>query len=604
MAGPGMMGHGARMSRDYSKAKPKDIKKTLKRIVAYFKPHLLIVYFIIGLSIIATIASLFGPLVLGQATNEIYYGMINNGSINFIELSRIIGLLIIIYVSSASLRVLEQFFLVRVAQKIILTIRNDIDAKLHRLPLKYFDTRSHGDLLSVITNDVDTLTGSFNQAVGQLLASLITIVGIIFIMIYINVWLSIVTLITVPLSIFITGKVAKSTQTIFSKQQKSMGQLNGHIEEAYSGHATIKAYNHEQVVIDKFKVFNNELLNFNSKALFASGILFPVTFFVGNIGYVIIAVGGGILAINGLILVGYIQSFIQYMRQLNMPLGQVANMLYTLQSGVAAAERIFEVLDTEEEADESQLQNKIENTKGEVEFKNIGFSYDPTKPLITDLSFKVQPGQMVAIVGPTGAGKTTLVNLLLRFYELNQGSILVDGVKTTDIKKSELRKVFGMVLQDTWLFNATIKENIRYGKPTATDQEIKMAAKNAFIDNLIETLPLAYDYEINSETTNLSQGEKQLITIARAFLKDPKILILDEATSSVDTRTEMLIQNAMKSLLKNRTSFVIAHRLSTIKNADLILVMNQGAIVESGKHEDLLAKKGFYYQLHNAQFNN
>ena len=603
MAGPGMMGHGNRMSRDYSKAKPKDIKKSIQRILSYFKPHMSKVILIIGLSIIATIASLFGPFVLGQATNEIYYGMQNNNGINFANLIRIIGLLIIIYSSSAFLRVIEQFFLVRVAQKIILTIRNDVDTKLHRLPLKYFDTRSHGDLLSVVTNDVDTLANSFNQAVGQLLASIITIIGIIAIMIYINIWLSIVTLITVPLSIFITGRVAKSTQSIFIQQQKSMGALNGHIEEAYSNHATIKAFNYESEVIAKFNNYNQQLLSFNAKALFASGLLFPVTFFVGNIGYVIIAVGGGILAINGLILVGYIQSFIQYMRQLNMPLGQVANMLYTIQSGLAAAERIFEVLDATEETDETLLNKTLSRVDGAVEFKNINFSYTLDKPLITDLSFKVAPGQMVAIVGPTGAGKTTLVNLLLRFYELNSGSILIDGVPTTNIKRQELRKAFGMVLQDTWLFNASIKDNILYGKPGANFEEVKQAAKNAYIDNLIETLPLAYDYEINSETTNLSQGEKQLLTIARAFLKDPKILILDEATSSVDTRTEMLIQNAMKSLLKGRTSFVIAHRLSTIKKADLILVMNQGQIVESGKHEELLMKKGFYYELHNAQFN-
>jgi ATP-binding cassette subfamily B multidrug efflux pump len=603
MAGPGMMGHGGRMNRDYSKAKPKDFKKSIQRILAYFKPHLPIVTLIIVLSIISTIAGLFGPFILGTATNEIYYGMINNGFINFDNLIRIIALLIIVYSLSAFLRVFEQFFLVRVAQKIILTIRSDIDEKLHRLPLKYFDNRSTGDLLSVVTNDVDTLASSFNQAVGQLLASLITIVGVIGIMIYLNIWLSIVTLITVPLSIYITSKVAKSTQSIFIKQQKSMGELNGHIEESFTGHATIKAFNNEVPIVNRFDELNQQLLTYNSQALFAAGILFPVTFFVGNLGYVIIAVGGGILAINGLILVGFIQSFIQYMRQLNMPLGQIASMLYTLQSGVAAAERIFDVLDAEEEYNEDHLTTNLNQIKGEVEFKNIAFSYDPAHPLISDLSFKVKPGQLVAIVGPTGAGKTTLVNLLLRFYELNGGAILVDGIETTNLKKSELRKVFGMVLQDTWLFNASIRENILYGQPNANDEEIKQAAHNAYIDNLIQTLPLGYEYEINSETTNLSQGEKQLLTIARAFLKDPKILILDEATSSVDTRTEMLIQNAMKQLLKGRTSFVIAHRLSTIKKADLILVMNQGQIVESGKHEDLMAKQGFYYKLHQAQFN-
>jgi len=423
-------------------------------------------------------------------------------------------------------------------------------------------------------------------------------------MIYINLWLSIVILITVPLSIYITGRVAKSTQSIFAGQQKSMGKLNGHIEESLTGHSTIKAYSYEDKTISKFDLLNNDLATFNSKALFASGILFPVTFFVGNIGYVLIAVGGGILAINGLILVGYIQSFILYMRQLNMPLGQLASMLYTIQSGVAAAERIFEVLDATEESDESMLTKQLVNVRGRVEFKNIAFSYSPETPLITNLSFKAEPGQLIAIVGPTGGGKTTLVNLLLRFYELNSGSIEIDGVNIKDIKRSELRKIFGMVLQDTWLFNASIKDNIKYGNPLADDNLVKQAAKNALIDNFIETLPSSYDYEINSETTNLSQGEKQLLTIARAFLKDPKILILDEATSSVDTRTEMLIQNAMKSLLKNRTSFVIAHRLSTIKKADLILVVDKGNIVESGKHEELLAKKGFYSNLYNAQFNN
>jgi ATP-binding cassette subfamily B protein len=547
---------------------------------------------------------LFGPFILGSATNEIYYGMINNNTVNIANVLQIIGVLIVIYVLASFIRVIEQFVLVRVAQKIILTIRKDIDAKLHLLPLKYFDTRSYGDLLSVVTNDVDTLASSFNQALGQLLSSLITIVGIIIIMIYINLWLSIVILITVPLSIYITGRVAKSTQSIFANQQKSMGMLNGHIEESLTGHSTIKAYSYETKTINKFDILNNDLAIFNSKALFASGILFPVTFFVGNIGYVLIAVGGGILALNGLILVGYIQSFILYMRQLNMPLGQLASMLYTIQSGVAAAERIFEVLDETEESDESMLAKQLVNVKGRVEFKNIAFSYNPETPLITNLSFKVEPGQLIAIVGPTGGGKTTLVNLLLRFYELNSGSIEIDGVNIKDIKRTELRKIFGMVLQDTWLFNASIKDNIKYGNPLADDNLVKQAAKNSLIDNFIETLPSGYDYEINSETTNLSQGEKQLLTIARAFLKDPKILILDEATSSVDTRTEMLIQNAMKSLLKNRTSFVIAHRLSTIKNADLILVVDKGKIVESGKHEELLAKKGFYSNLYNAQFNN
>jgi ATP-binding cassette, subfamily B, multidrug efflux pump len=603
MAGPrGMM--GSAMSRDYAKAKPKDIKKSLKRLYNYFKPHQWAIVLIIVLSIIATIAGLFGPFILGNATNEIYYGMINNNSVNIANVVQIIGVLIVIYVLASLVRVVEQFVLVRVAQKIILTIRKDIDEKLHLLPLKYFDTRSYGDLLSVVTNDVDTLASSFNQALGQLLSSLITIVGIIIIMIYINLWLSIVILITVPLSIYITGRVAKSTQSIFAGQQKSMGKLNGHIEESLTGHSTIKAYSYEDKTISKFDLLNNDLATFNSKALFASGILFPVTFFVGNIGYVLIAVGGGILAINGLILVGYIQSFILYMRQLNMPLGQLASMLYTIQSGVAAAERIFEVLDATEESDESMLTKQLVNVRGKVEFKNIAFSYSPETPLITNLSFKAEPGQLIAIVGPTGGGKTTLVNLLLRFYELNSGSIEIDGVNIKDIKRSELRKIFGMVLQDTWLFNASIKDNIKYGNPLADDNLVKQAAKNALIDNFIETLPSSYDYEINSETTNLSQGEKQLLTIARAFLKDPKILILDEATSSVDTRTEMLIQNAMKSLLKNRTSFVIAHRLSTIKKADLILVVDKGNIVESGKHEELLAKKGFYSNLYNAQFNN
>jgi len=603
MAGPrGMM--GSAMSRDYAKAKPRDIKKSLKRLFNYFKPHQWAIVLIIVLSIIATIAGLFGPFILGSATNEIYYGMINNNTVNIANVVQIIAVLIIIYVLASFVRVIEQFVLVRVAQNIILTIRKDIDAKLHLLPLKYFDTRSYGDLLSVVTNDVDTLASSFNQALGQLLSSLITIVGIIIIMIYINLWLSIVILITVPLSIYITGRVAKSTQSIFANQQKSMGKLNGHIEESLTGHSTIKAYSYEDKTINKFDLLNNDLAIFYSKALFASGILFPVTFFVGNIGYVLIAVGGGILALNGLILVGYIQSFILYMRQLNMPLGQLANMLYTIQSGVAAAERIFEVLDETEESDESMLTKQLVNVKGSVEFKNIAFSYNPETPLITDLSFKAEPGQLIAIVGPTGGGKTTLVNLLLRFYELNSGSIEIDGVNIKEIKRSELRKIFGMVLQDTWLFNASIKDNIKYGNPLADDNIVKQSAKNALIDNFIETLPSGYDFEINSETTNLSQGEKQLLTIARAFLKDPKILILDEATSSVDTRTEMLIQNAMKSLLKNRTSFVIAHRLSTIKKADLILVVDKGNIVESGKHEELLAKNGFYSNLYNAQFNN
>jgi ATP-binding cassette subfamily B multidrug efflux pump len=481
-------------------------------------------------------------------------------------------------------------------------LRKEVDQKLSRLPLKFFDSRTHGEILSRIVNDMDNISTTLQQSLTQLITSAVTLLGVIVMMLTISPLLSLVVVLTLPLSLFVTVGIAKRSQNYFRTQQRSLGQLNGQVEEMYAGHKIVKAFGHEGRAIAEFSQLNEKLYNAGWRAQFASGMIMPLMRFIGNLGYVFVAVVGGIMVTKGAIAIGDVQAFIQYAQQFTQPITQLANFANVIQSTMASAERIFELLDEQEEVPEAADAKVIETPRGAVEFEHVRFGYKEDAVLMEDMNIDVQPGQMIAIVGPTGAGKTTLVNLLMRFYEVNGGRILVDGVDITEIKRGNLRRTFGMVLQDTWLFNGTIRDNIAYGREGATEQEIIRAARAANADHFIRTLPEGYNTILNEEASNISQGQKQLLTIARAFLADPEILILDEATSSVDTRTEVQIKKAMAELMKGRTSFVIAHRLSTIRDADLILVMNHGTIVEKGTHEELLAKHGFYADLYNSQF--
>jgi ATP-binding cassette subfamily B protein len=497
---------------------------------------------------------------------------------------------------------IQQYIMSEVAQKTIYQLRKEVDEKLSRLPLKFFDSHTHGEILSSAVNDMDNLSTTLQQNITQLISSSLTLLGIIAMMLIINPLLSLIVMLTLPLSLIVTMVIAKRSQNHFRGQQQALGILNGHVEEMYTGHKIVKAFGHEEKSIAKFTDLNETLYEASWKAQFVSGILMPLMRFAGNLGYVFVAVTGGIMVIQGMISIGDVQAFIQYTQQFSMPITQLANIANMIQSGIASAERIFKLLDEQEEIPDVAYAKVIEAPQGAVEFQHVKFGYKDDHILMEDMNIEVQPGQMIAIVGPTGAGKTTLVNLLMRFYEVNSGRILVDGVDITQLKRGELRRIFGMVLQDTWLFNGTIRDNIAYGREGAREEEIIQAAKAAYADHFIRTLPEGYNTILNEEAANISQGQKQLLTIARAFLADPEILILDEATSSVDTRTEMQIQKAMSKLMKGRTSFVIAHRLSTIRDADLILVMNHGTIIEKGTHEELLAKNGFYADLYNSQF--
>ncbi|GCE46043.1 ATP-binding cassette subfamily B protein [Thermosporothrix hazakensis] len=588
--------------------KAKDFKGTVKRLSRYLLPQKYLLLVVILAAIISTVFQIVGPKILGMATTKLFEGLIlkvkgvPGASVDFDGIFRILLTLGILYVISSLFNYIQQFIMAGMAQKIVFTLRQEVEAKLARLPLRFFDSRSHGEILSRAVNDIDNISTTLQQSLTQLITSAVTLIGIVVMMLLISPLLSLVVVLTFPLSMVVTTIVAKRSQRYFGGQQKALGDLNGHVEEMYNGHKIVKAFGLERRSIDEFNVLNEELYSHGWKAQFVSGIIMPLMNLIGNLGYVFVSVIGGIQVMHNAISIGDVQAFIQYARQFTQPITQLANIANIIQSTIASAERVFELLDEQEEVPEASPAKVIEFPRGSVTFEHVDFRYKEDTPLIEDMNIDVRPGQTIAIVGPTGAGKTTLVNLLMRFYELNGGRITVDGTDITELKRGDLRRMFGMVLQDTWLFNGTIRENIAYGRENATEEEIIQAAKAAHADHFIRTLPDGYDTIINQEGSNLSQGQKQLLTIARAILANPTILILDEATSSVDTRTEILIQRAMQELMKGRTSFVIAHRLSTIRDADLILVMNHGRIIEQGTHEGLLAKGGFYADLYNSQF--
>ncbi|ASS92739.1 ABC transporter ATP-binding protein [Peribacillus simplex] len=605
--GGGQVGHGpggGNMMMMGQKAK--DFKGTLKRLLAYLKPRrnkLISVFFA---AIMSTIFMIVGPKIMGNAITELFEGAygkfqgIPGAAINFDKIGQILLLLAGLYALSSLFNYVQQYIMSSVAQDTVYDLREDVNEKLEKLPLKYFEGRPNGETLSRMTNDIDTIGSTLQQSLTQFITSIVTILGIIIMMLSISPLLTLISIVSLPLSIFAIRPILKRSQKYFADQQRKLGQLNGHIEEIYTGHQVVKAFGYEKKASAQFTEVNEELYKAGSKAQFISGIIMPMMFFIGNLSYVLISVVGGILVTQRSISIGDIQAFITYSKQFTQPITQTANIANIIQSTVAAAERVFELLDEEEEMKEQTTAN-IKRANGAVSFEHVDFGYGE-EMLIEDMNIDVLPGQTVAIVGPTGAGKTTMINLLMRFYELNGGKINIDGLDTRNMSRNDLRKNFGMVLQDTWLFNGTIKENIAYGKNGATDEEIFAASRTAHADHFIRTLPDGYETILNEEASNISQGQKQLLTIARAVLADPPIMILDEATSSVDTRTEVFIQKAMNRLMEGRTSFVIAHRLSTIKDADLILVMDQGKVIEKGTHSDLLRENGFYAELYNSQF--
>lgn len=587
--------------------KAKDFKGTTKKLInnylANYKFALLIVMiFAIG----GTIFTIVGPKILGNATTEVFNGLVGKLSggagIDFEKIAQILLTLLGLYILSAAFSFVQGFTMTGVAQKITYRLRNDLITKVNRLPMGYFDKRTHGEVLSIITNDIDTVSQNLNQSITQIITSICTIIGILIMMFSISWEMTLVSLIILPITLFIVKNIVGKSQKYFKAQQDYLGHVNGQVEEIFGGHTIVKVFNGEKAAVENFKAANKELYHSAWKSQFLSGLMFPVMNFVGNVGYVGVAILGGYLAIQGKITVGNIQSFIQYNKQFTQPINQIAQISSMLQAMVAAAERVFLFLEEPEEIKAIENPVKTDNLKGNVTFDHVHFGYDPEKTIINDFNAEVKEGQKIAIVGPTGAGKTTMVKLLMRFYDVNSGAILVDGHNIKDFDRGELRRMFGMVLQDTWLFGGTVKDNIKYGNPEASDAQIIEAAKAAHVHHFIKTLPNGYNAILNEESSNISAGQKQLFTIARVILADPKILILDEATSSIDTRTEQQIQSAMDNLMKDRTSFIIAHRLSTIKNADLILVMDHGDIVEQGTHEELLAKDGFYAGLYNSQF--
>ena len=589
-----------------STEKAKDFKGTMKKLMGYLTQYkiglLLVVIFAIG----STIFNIAGPKILGKATTELFHGLVSKVSggsgIDFDKIAKILIGLMCLYVCSALFSFIQGYIMTGVSQKLTYRMRKEISEKIDRLPMGYFDKMTHGEILSRITNDVDTLSQSLNQSATQVITSVATIIGVLVMMLSISPLMTVIAILILPLSMGLIGMIVKRSQRYFKEQQEYLGYVNGQVEEVYGGHNIVKAFNKEDDIIDEFDRDNDRLYRSAWKSQFLSGMMMPIMQFVGNLGYVAVVILGGYLAIKKTIEVGDIQSFIQYVRNFTQPIQQVAQVANMLQSTAAASERVFEFLEEPEEEAAPENPVVLKNPEGAVEFEHVHFGYNPEHTIIHDFSVKVEPGQKIAIVGPTGAGKTTMVKLLMRFYDVSGGSIKVDGHDIREFDRGELRRMFGMVLQDTWLFKGSIEDNIRYGKLDATHEDVVKAADAAYAHRFIQTLPGGYGMELNEEASNVSQGQKQLLTIARAILADPKILILDEATSSVDTRTEVRIQKAMDNLMKGRTSFIIAHRLSTIRDADLILVMKEGDIVEMGRHEELLAKNGFYADLYNSQF--
>lgn len=601
MRGPMRGGHGMMPGE-----KAKDFKGSTLRLLSYMGKFKFALIGVLLFAVGSTLFNVVGPKILGQATTELFSGLVakvqGSGSINFGKIGTILLLLLGLYLLSALFSFIQGWIMTGVTQRLCYRLRRDISEKIHRMPMKYFESKTVGEVLSRITNDIDTLGQSLNQSVTQLITSVTTIIGVIIMMLSINTIMTGVTIVILPVSMVLVMIVVKHSQKYFRAQQAFLGTINGQVEETYSGHNVVRAFNREQAVLDEFRKTNKKLYQSAWKSQFFSGLMQPIMQFIGNLGYVAVAVLGAILAAAGTIQVGDIQSFIQYVRNFTQPITQMAQVSNMLQSMAAAAERVFEFLAEEEEDQLAESPVPASSIQGQVTFDHVRFGYDPNKIIIGDFSATVEPGQTVAIVGPTGAGKTTMVKLLMRFYDVQSGAIRIDGHDVRDFNRSELREAFGMVLQDTWLFKGTIMENIRYGRLDATDEEVIAAAKAAHVHHFIQTLPGGYQMELSEDASNISQGQRQLLTIARAILADNKIMILDEATSSVDTRTEQLIQKAMNNLMKGRTSFVIAHRLSTIKDADLILVMKDGDIIEQGNHQTLLEKNGFYATLYNSQF--
>ena len=601
---PGPMG-GPRPGQTLEKAK--DFKGTTKKLIKnYLSKYKIGIIVVLIFAVGSTIFSIVGPKILGNATTEIFNGLINkisgNGGIDFAKVGTILLTLLGLYLLSATFSFIQGFAMTGIAQKLTYTLRKDISKKINNLPMNYFDKKTNGEVLSVITNDIDTLGMNLNQSITQIITAICTLIGIAIMMLSISWQMTLISLIVMPIGAFLVKIIVGKSQKYFKRQQDFLGHVNGQVEEIYSGLTIVKAFNGEEKAREEFTKANKELYRSAWRSQFLSGLMHPIMNFISNVGYVGVAIAGGYLAIKGRITVGNIQSFIQYNKQFTQPINQIAQVSSMLQAMVAATERIFEFLEEDEEVETFVEGTSIEGLKGNVKFEHVKFGYDPDNTIIKDFNADVREGQKIAIVGPTGAGKTTMVKLLMRFYDVTDGKILVDGHNIKDFKRGELRQMFGMVLQDTWLFGGTVKDNIKYGKEDATDDEVIEAAKAAHVHHFIKTLPNGYNSILNEESSNVSAGQKQLLTIARVILADPKILILDEATSSIDTRTEIEIQRAMDNLMQGRTSFIIAHRLSTIKNADLILVMNHGDIVEQGTHEELLAKGGFYEKLYNSQF--
>ncbi len=597
----GPMGHGPMGGGE----KAKDFSGTISKLIRYISKYKIQIFVVMISAVCSTVFNVVGPKILGEATTEVFNGLVakitGSGGIDFGAIGRILLILFLLYIASSVFSFIQGIIMTGVSQKVSYQLRDEISKKINRMPMKYFDKNTHGEILSRVTNDVDTLAMSLNQSITQIITSVTTLIGVLIMMLSISGSMTLIAILSLPVSLVFVSLIVKHSQKYFKAQQEYLGVVNGQVEEVYGGHTVVKVFNAENKVMKDFDQANNKLYETAWKSQFLSGMMQPIMAFVGNIGYVAVAIFGGYLAVNGKITVGNIQSFIQYVRNFNQPVTQLAQVSNQLQMTAAAAERVFEFMEEEEDIIVENPTNPDKLT-GSVEFKNVKFGYLPEQTIIKDFSAKISPGQKVAIVGPTGAGKTTMIKLLMRFYDVNAGEILIGGHNVKDFNRSELRQMFGMVLQDTWLFNGTIRENIRYGKLDATDAEVIEAARAAHVHHFVTTLPDGYDMELNEEASNVSQGQKQLLTIARAILADPKILILDEATSSVDTRTEIRIQKAMDNLMKGRTSFVIAHRLSTIRDADLILVMKDGDIVEQGTHEQLLEQKGFYAELYNSQF--